>query len=128
MFLRKACGCTSMAAKVEEARNQAAVMRGPIVYCLEGVDPHRDGCTSSVDLSEVYIPGSIQWTPRYDASLFGGLTVLQDVARRIPAPKDGSPYYTLGDPSIEPLPVSLMPYYAWANWGISKMSVWLPLC
>ena len=25
------------------------------------------------------------------------------------------------------LPITLVPYYAWANRGIGKMSVWLPL-
>jgi DUF1680 family protein len=110
--------------KVEEARNQAAVMRGPVVYCLEDVDLPTD-----VDLSQVHIPRSIRWTPHHDADLLGGITLLKGIARRIPPPPDNDGLYrTLGNPAIEPLPITLIPYYAWANRGVAKMSVWLPLC
>lgn len=110
--------------KVEEARNQVAVMRGPVVYCLEGVDLPAD-----VDLSEVYVPRGMRWTPQHEPDLLGGITVLKGTARRIPTPSSPPAlYYTLGNPAIEPLPITLIPYYAWANRGIAKMSVWLPLC
>jgi DUF1680 family protein len=110
--------------KVEETRNQVAVARGPVVYCLESAD-----LADGVDLAEVYVPREIEWTPRYDAELLGGIAVLKGQACRFRTrPDQGSLYHTLEDVALEPLPITLIPYYAWANRGIGKMSVWLPLC
>ena len=59
---------------VEESRNQVAVMRGPIVYCLESVDLAKD-----VRLLDVHLPRDAKFTPTTDTSL-GGITVLQGKA------------------------------------------------
>ena len=110
--------------KVEETRNQVAVTRGPVVYCLESAD-----LPPGVDLSEVYLPRDVEWAPRYDAGLLGGLAVLEGQAVRLrTASGPDDLYRTLDGATVEPLPVTLIPYYAWANRGTGKMSVWLPLC
>jgi DUF1680 family protein len=110
--------------KVEEARNQVAVARGPVVYCLESADLPTD-----VDLSEVYLPRDVQWAPRYDADLLGGLTVLEGQAVHFHTTSEADRLYrTLQNVKSKPLPITLIPYYAWANRGVGKMSVWLPLC
>jgi len=49
---------------VEEARNQAAVMRGPIVYCLESPD-----LPAGVGVDDVVIVAGAKWTPRRDKDL-----------------------------------------------------------
>jgi hypothetical protein len=110
--------------KVEEARNQVSVMRGPVVYCLESVDlPER------VRVSEVHIPRDIQLKPRYDRHLLGGVTVLEGEACRIPEGDwSGKLYQDAGDNAKEPVKITLIPYYAWANRGVCEMTVWMPLC
>lgn len=108
---------------VEEARNQVAVMRGPVVYCLEGVD-----LPEGVLVSEVHLPRDVRLAARYDADLLGGVVALEGTAYRI---VDGSPnnalYSTFGGESVQPVPMRLVPYYAWNNRGVAGMTVWMPL-
>ena len=54
---------------VEENKNQIAVMRGPIVYCLENVDIDASSVPASckdkygrVSVNDIVIPADIQWT------------------------------------------------------------------
>ena len=66
---------------VEEARNQVAVQRGPLVYCLESTD-----LPDGVRVQDVVIPRGIALKPRFDPDLLGGVTVLEGraEARREP--------------------------------------------
>jgi len=57
---------------VEEARNQVAVMRGPIVYCLESTD-----LPEGVNIEDVGVNPSGQWTPEHEPDLLGGITALK---------------------------------------------------
>jgi len=109
---------------VEEARNHVAIMRGPVVYCLESVDlPH------GIRVAEVHIPRDVHLTPRYAQDLLGGVTVLEGEACRIREDEwDGKLYRNIDDDSAEVVRITLIPYYAWANRGISEMTVWMPLC
>lgn len=108
---------------VEEARNQTAVARGPLVYCLESTD-----LPAGVELAEVLIPSDIVLAPRPGSGVLAGLTVLDGTGARIPAMGADGPLYRplpAGDP--ETLPLTLIPYFAWDNRGPSAMSVWLPV-
>ena len=64
---------------VEEARNQVAVRRGPIVYCLESVD-----LPEGVRVLDVVIPREVELKPRFDPALLGGVTVLEGRAEAWP--------------------------------------------
>ncbi len=108
---------------VEEARNQVAVRRGPIVYCLESPDLPKD-----VALQDVVVPGDIAWKPSFDANLLGGVVVLDGRAAVRPAQPWGRDLYRERRPAaVTSVNVRLIPYFAWANRGPSEMSVWLPL-
>jgi DUF1680 family protein len=108
---------------VEEARNQVAVKRGPLVYCLESTD-----LPAGVTVQDVVIPTGIELRPRYAADLLGGVTVLEGAARAAPAPAWPRALYREFTPAAaKPVPIRLIPYYAWGNRGRSEMSVWLPL-
>jgi uncharacterized protein len=110
--------------KVEEARNQVAIQRGPIVYCMEGID-----LAQGVSLADVRIPRAVRLTPRYDAALLGGVTVLEgDACHVAMADWRSSLYRTLPTEPSATVPIRLIPYYAWNNRGVTPMSVWLPLC
>jgi len=110
--------------RVEELRGQVAVMRGPLVYCLESPD-----LPEAVDVAEVRLPRATKLTPRYDPDLLGGVTILEGEARRVPRGDwSGKLYRTVSRTRPEKLPIRLIPYYAWANRGISKMTVWMPVC
>lgn len=109
--------------KAEEIRNHVAVMRGPLVYCLEGVDLPDD-----VSILEVQAPRDMALQARREDDLLGGLTVVKGQARRV---QESNPsqalYFDAGQEQEAALDVTLIPYYAWNNRGISEMTVWLPL-
>ena len=108
---------------VEEARNQVAVRRGPVVYCLESID--LDGMAK---VQEVAIPREIALTHRFDPGLLGGVAVLEGRAEvRVEAVWSEALYRELSDAASRPIPIRLIPYFAWGNRGPSEMTVWMPL-
>src|SRR5262249_36419238 len=108
---------------VEEARNQVAVQRGPVVYCLESTDLPAD-----VRVSDVIIPRDIPLRPRLDPALLGGVSLLEGRAAARPAGDAAGPLYReLADDRARPVDLRLIPYYAWGNRGRSEMTVWIPL-
>ncbi len=108
---------------VESAAGQVAIVRGPVVYCLESAD-----LPDGVPIHEVAIPRDIALTARWDAELLGGVVVLEGEALRRRGPDwEGRLYADLPALDCEPLPLLLIPYYAWLNRGPSEMRVWLPL-
>ncbi len=108
---------------IEEARSQVAVMRGPIVYCLESPD-----LPEGVGVDDVAIVAGAKWTPRRDKDLLDGAAVLDGEAHVMQSPDWTDRLYQRWEPASEKrIRVTLIPYYAWANRGISQMTVWLPL-
>jgi DUF1680 family protein len=108
---------------VEETRNQVAVMRGPLVYCLESVD-----LSEEVKLAEIKIPDDIRLIPRHDKDLLGGVTVLEGDALRLKGSDwSGRLYRPYDAAEPEGISIRMIPYYAWSNRGPCDMSVWLPL-
>ena len=107
---------------VEEARNQVAVMRGPIVYCLESPD-----LGPGVKFTEVAIPADIRLSARFDKELLGGVTVLAGKGKLAQEDDWSGLLYRMLRPASGSVDVKLIPYYAWANRGISYMTVWMPL-
>ncbi len=114
---------------VEELRGQVAVMRGPLVYCLESVDLPDD-----VDVMDVRLTRKIRLQPHFDRQLLNGLVMLegQAVAAVDPdwsdEPYDSSLLYKEYVPAESRLVrLRLIPYYAWANRGAGQMTVWMPL-
>ncbi len=107
--------------KVEEAWNQVAVMRGPMVYCLESPD-----LPPGIHPQEVALPVSARLNARQDASLLGGVTVIETQGRLIRSGDwSGELYRVITPPKPEAIKVKLIPYYAWNNRGAPYMTVWL---
>lgn len=109
--------------QVEATRNQVAVMRGPLVYCLESTD-----LPAGVRVQDVSIPRDVAFAPRHVPGLLGGVTVLEGeaVARRGDDWTDAL-YREVSSVLPERVPITLIPYYAWHNRGEPEMTVWLPL-
>ncbi len=109
---------------VEEAKNQIAVMRGPIVYCLEGQD-----IKGGYRINDIALPANIQLTERKITmeghemiALEGDAIVTNDKAW-----DNQTLYRELVSPAQRKARIRLIPYYAWDNRGIDDMSLWLPL-
>jgi DUF1680 family protein len=109
---------------VEEARNQIAVQRGPIVYCLESID-----LAPGLRIANVAIPRTTVFRPRWDPALLGGVTVLEGRADARPEAEWSGQLYRELSTAATPtaIDLKLIPYYAWGNRGRSEMTVWMPL-
>lgn len=87
-----------------------------------------DGRPAGVKPSEVVIPRNIDLQPRFDESLLRAVTVLEGRAEVISQGKwTGRLCKELPRQTPRQVPIRLIPYYAWANRGVSEMTVWLPL-
>jgi DUF1680 family protein len=110
---------------VEETRNQVAVMRGPLVYCLESTDLRDD-----VRVGDVFIPRDVALKSftESDGPLMG-MTFLSATAsmRREETGFNTPLYRELSQQPSQDTEITLIPYFVWANRGPSEMSVWLPL-
>jgi DUF1680 family protein len=108
--------------QVEEARNQVAIMRGPLVYCVESTD-----LPAGVTIHDVAIPAEARFASRFDKGLLGGVTVIETEARRIGRGDWGGALYRVWKPQPRAaVRLRMIPYYAWSNRGESSMTVWLP--
>jgi len=110
--------------RVEQCRGQVAVFRGPVLYCLESLDLPED-----VSLWDIHIPSDIRLEPVIAGKLPFGVRMLEGEAvhRREREWGDAELYRSARTPSLDPVRLRLIPYFAWANRGPSAMSVWLPL-
>ncbi len=108
---------------VEETRNQAAVRRGPIVYCLESVD-----LPDGVEIADVTISPDMHFETQHIASLLGGVTVLEANARAVENRDwNDALYRPIARLAPKTIGIRMIPYYAWGNRGDSQMTVWAPL-
>lgn len=105
---------------IEEVRNQVAVKRGPVVYCIESPD-----LPGESQILDVYLPSSSKLKADYKADLLGGVTTVSaDVKLR--KDKNGAMYRSLEKPVWETVTTQFVPYFAWANRGAAEMTVWVP--
>ena len=107
---------------VEESKNQVAVMRGPIVYCLEGQD-----IEGNYRINDIAIPTDIQFTEKKITISGHEMTALEGDAVLVNQDfwDNNSLYRDLRLRKQQKVRVRLIPYYAWDNRGIQDMSVWL---
>jgi DUF1680 family protein len=122
-------------------------MCGPLVYCLEL--PKREGGEKTWH-DGVFLPDNIALKPEHRRDFLGGVTVLKgnaltfrgrdhfikDIAGAAapkPAPdRDDWLYRSFTPRAIREadegtIEILLIPYYTWANRGLSMMEVWIPL-
>ena len=107
---------------VEEARNQIAVKRGPIVYCLEGQD-----IEGGYRISDIAIPDDIEL--KEVPMEIGGhhFVALEGYAMLVNQKSwdNNTLYRDLQSVKKQQVRIRLIPYYAWDNRGIQDMSIWL---
>ncbi|WP_201985994.1 aceric acid hydrolase [Hymenobacter rubidus] len=110
-------------ALVEETRNQVAVRRGPVVYCLEASD-----LPAGEPLSGLIVDANTVFTPRHttiagaDVVWLEGQTTMADNSAW-----KGQLYHPISKEKPASVPFKLVPYYAWGNRGLHDMEVWLPV-
>jgi DUF1680 family protein len=117
---------------VTENADKVALMRGPLLYCLESVD------NLGLDLRDVTLDRDTEFAPVQRTDLLGGVVALQGQAqvdcqadawaqrlyRGASATTKNGEKETV-DVQQEAADVVAVPYYAWANREAGQMRVWL---
>jgi hypothetical protein len=109
---------------IESTRGAVAIERGPLVYCLEQAD-HGD-----VPIDELVIDAAAPLGSRWVPELLEGVEVVRARGARIDtAAWRGRLYRPVGSLSPtarQPVELTAIPYYAWANRAQGAMRVWVP--
>ncbi|MFD5322165.1 glycoside hydrolase family 127 protein [Streptomyces sp. NPDC127098] len=120
--------------RVDAVRGCAAIERGPLVHCVEALDQPAPPAGSGLDDLAVDLAAGLGTVDRPE--LLGGVTTVTATARRRPRPDAGAsapwwPYRsaTAGTPAPagDPVTLTAIPYYAWANRDNCAMRVFLPI-
>jgi hypothetical protein len=90
--------------KIQDDQGKVALMRGPIVYCLEAID------NPGVDLPRLVLPRDSELRAEHRAGLLGGVTVLEGQGV---------------DEKQNSIALTAVPYYAWQNREKGAMNVWI---
>jgi len=103
---------------VRHDAGRVALMRGPLVYCLEEADNGKDLNDLQLDLSKPL-------KMKMDGKLFGGTPVIEGVAMRSDL-KDWKDtlYRPAGTVKARRVKFKAIPYNRWANRGPGEMLIW----
>ena len=111
--------------RVADDTKRVAIQRGPLIYCLEEIDQ-----PSGVQLSDVAVnPGrhaAEQFQTEFRNDLLGGMVVLHHtgaVYERVATQNALYSQYNREEKSKK-VPLTFIPYYAWANRQATAMQVW----
>lgn len=99
--------------RAKDDRGKMVLQRGPLVYCLEWPDQPEGKVLNLV------VPGGQAFSSAYRPDLLGGVTVVQGQGASTRRDLDGRI-------RRQPVRITAIPYWAWANRGQGEMSVWLP--
>jgi len=111
---------------VREDTGRVAVQRGPIVYCIESPDQ-----TPGVPLFDMALADTREaFREEFRSGLLDGVIVLRHRGAAAQKPLEDEPLYqAVAQPSraaTKPIELTFIPYYAWANRGMTSMEVWVP--
>ncbi|GAC1662409.1 MAG: glycoside hydrolase family 127 protein [Candidatus Acidiferrum sp.] len=108
---------------------RVAIQRGPLVYCMEELDQ-----PSGVALGDVAVDLSQNsrelFHSEFKGDLLGGVLVLHHVGAVYSATSSSEALYSRYNPEsakARKVPLTFIPYYAWANRQASPMQVWTPV-
>lgn len=93
--------------KVAENKGKVALMRGPIVYCVEAIEQQVPTAPN------LFIDSGRGTALPHNPDILGGVTVINCRA------------LLTNDPGSTDVSIQAIPYYAWGNRGKSPMAVWL---
>jgi uncharacterized protein len=115
--------------RVADDTGRVAVQRGPLVYCLEEVDQSNGVMLSDVALELGKRPGS-EFQTEMKNDLLGGVLLLHHTGVSYDRPTTLNtlyPRYTGTNEKTKKVPLTFIPYYAWANRQATAMQVWTQL-
>lgn len=108
---------------VRYLQGRMALQRGPLVYCLEGVD-HGGIGLDRIAIDPALVDSS-QFTVEHQDRLLGGVSLVHGKANAVAEVGWEGMLYQNGRPSIKPMEIMAIPYYAWDNRAPGEMRVWI---
>ena len=112
---------------MRENLGSVAIQRGPIIYCLESLD-HKD-----VSIFDIVLPLDLSnlsngFETKFEPDLLGGVVTISKDALAYDTPLTNTALYsyTAYPKPFRSIKMKAIPYYAWANRGVSEMEVWIP--
>ena len=103
--------------KVSANTGKAAVERGPLIYCAEGVDNDDDILSLSLKKG-----GEVTVSDYLPDKLCGIRELYVEGCRE----QVGDELYSYEAPAAKACRITMVPYYAWGNRGLNQMRVWIP--
>lgn len=103
--------------KVRADIGKVAILKGPMVYCLEQID-------NGENLAAIQVDTNAKLNEVYDENLLGGTTVITCEARKIADDWDDV-LYKPAAVKTEPITIKAVPYCLWNNRGEGEMLVWI---
>lgn len=97
---------------------KAALVRGPLVYCLEEAD-------NGENLSTLFADTDQPLWEEWNANLLGGTVVIYASGKRICEDQWGDALYQANKPLKKDTKLTFVPYYSWGNRTPGEMSVWI---
>ncbi len=95
---------------------KCALVKGPLVYCLEEADNGRD-------LSSLWLDTDAPLTEHFDPGLAGGALAVTAQGRQAKAGSDQ--LYSSKRPTFSPMTLRFVPYFLWGNREPGEMAVWV---
>lgn len=113
--------------RVVDDLGRVAIQRGPLVYCLEGIDQPADTVLTdaALDLST----SQTQFHEEFEGDLLGGTMVLRSpgvVYERTQSRDALYSKFSPKPPQTKRTLLTFIPYYAWSNRQSTSMEVWTP--
>lgn len=106
--------------RIEELRNQSALVRGPIVYCVESPD-----LPDNTSILDAYLRSGAELRAEHRPEFLGGVTVIKgDLSVR--QDHQAKMYQPIDDAAWKDVSGQFIPYFAWGNRGQSEMTVFVP--
>ena len=106
--------------KVRENVGKAALMRGPVVYCLEEAD-------NGADLHRIRLQNDGEYRVQYEPEMLGGVVTIRGEGQMLQQNDwSGDELYAVQKPAqYQKKQLLWIPYYAWANRSAGELLVWI---
>jgi hypothetical protein len=104
---------------VQQDAGRVALQRGPIVYCLEGVD-------HSMPIHRIRLTQETELVPEHRPDFLDGVTVITGKALAVTEDGWQNELYHTQTMNTQSIKLMAIPYFTWDNRQPGSMLVWLP--
>jgi DUF1680 family protein len=104
---------------VEEIKNQVAVKRGPLVYCLESAD-----LSTKIDLNNILLNANSEFKTNLTSINNRNMVTIQANGFIENSSWDNALYKPLSKEKLN-IELTLVPYFSWGNRSKGDMTVWM---